>query len=130
MKLKREIMADLEIKTLGSSEVELDSLPEMKTEDVWFLLDVEIGEVGDPRRDVFYITVGTPEALLRRGRPADEKRRGLLVISLQSARDIRLAVETLVQSCNSSSWIESVEKLRRYFYYEFDDYILETGPNQ
>src|SRR5690606_2588619 len=69
---------ELELKSLGSSDIDLDTWSPAD-EDVFFVLDMEIGEKDDDRADLFYVTVATPEGLLK-NRLKETTRPGPLVI--------------------------------------------------
>ena len=117
----------LEIKDISSSEVELSSWKAEASVDVFFTADIEIGEVSDERRDLFYVTVATPEAL--RMRASDGARviseRALLVVSEYTLKGLIEAISAIVSKCERSTWSDSVIALQRYFQYEYEDYKEE-----
>jgi len=115
---------DIEVKGLGSSDVELDAWTPAGPEEVFFVLEVEIGERRDERADLFYVTVATPEGL-RNNHNVPTTRAGPLMISNYSFLGLRREVERIVGSCTATSWDESVERLQEYFDHEYADYISE-----
>jgi hypothetical protein len=117
----------LEIKDLSSSERDLFSWSPDEPADVYFLLDIEIGEKGDQRRDLFYVTVATPEGLRANARGRDViARRAVLVLSEFSMRVLRATVAEIVASCEAPTWSESCAKLERYFTWEYEDYRVDN----
>ena len=117
----------LEIKEISSSEIELSSWTAEASVDVFFTADIEIGEAGDERRDLFYVTVATPEALRARASDGAQviSERALIVVSEYTLKGLIEAISTIVSRCERSTWSDSVTALQRYFQYEYEDYQEE-----
>jgi hypothetical protein len=91
-------MVELELKTYGSSDHDLEAWRPERDEDVFFVLDMEIGEIGDERADLFYITVATPVAL--RAHPSsDATSQGALVVDDYSLEAVLARVREIVSDC-------------------------------
>lgn len=121
-------MIDLEIKSWGSPDIELEAMGEQPDADFCFLLELEIGQSGDVRRDVFYIQVATPEGLRSKltARDGVLSERALLVVASGEPRIVRRAIQHLVDASAATSWTESVLRLQRYFKWEYEDYVQES----
>ena len=113
----------LEVKTWSSPDVELESWVPDAPNEVYFLLELEIGVVGEERRDIFQVVVATPEGLRARARANVIAERGTLVVSEYSWRDLRRSIQSIVERCESPTWSESALKLQRYFEWEYEDYV-------
>lgn len=114
----------LEIRSIGSSDFELEEFTPKTSEDVIFVLDVEIGVLGEDGADLFYVTVATKEAL--KSKPATPTTsKGPLILE-EYAFDILLGqVASIVAECERSTWLESVECLKQTFDHEYDGYVLD-----
>ncbi len=115
----------LEVRTLGSSDQDLETWVPADAGDVFFVLDVEIGERGDARADLFYVTVGTP-AGLRKNRTVPTTNAGPLVISEYSLPAVRRRVEEIVGDCAAETWPDSVKRLQEHFDHEYAGYTPEV----
>lgn len=84
-------------------------------------VQVHIGQKPGKGADAFTIRIATPAALA-----AQDSKHGiiaqppLLVMSRYDFNDLWQWLERTVESCRADTWPESVEKLRRYFQWEFD----------
>ena len=115
-------MIKLEIKNVSSPDVELWSdIP--PANDVYFLLQLEIGEQGDDRKDLFQIMVATPEGLRARAKASVLADRATLVVSELDWNSLLQELGKIVQACNGCDWNDSVSKLQRYFRWEYEDYV-------
>ena len=118
-------MITLEVKHMVSPDVEIDD-SEVEAEDsVCFLLELEIGEVGDPRRDVFQVMVATPEGLRRYATAEIITNRSTIVFANFSWSGLRHEIRRTVNACSAASWPESMMKLQRFFRWEYEDYVQE-----
>ena len=120
-------MNNLEIKSLSSPDIEVGGSEVVPPKQVYFLIQIEIGEHGDERRDVFQVMVTTPEAL--RARKAAESSvlsdRATLIVSELSWNKLIDELARIVDSCRASSWQESVLKLQRFFRWEYEGFVAE-----
>lgn len=91
-------------------------------ETIYFPLTVTIGERGQKAGSNFQLLVATPEALRSRAGNGDYvlAGRATLVVTSFSWHALRKAVEEIVASCTGRDLDESVEKLRRYFDWEYE----------
>ena len=96
--------------------------PASDPEDVYFLLQCEIGMADDIRCDVFDVMIATPRGLLRSSRPLLISSRGLIVIRRFTWSDINDEIDRILKECWGGRWIESVFVLRRYFLHEYENY--------
>lgn len=120
-------MTKLQIKSRHSPDVQLDVWEPDDLADVYFLLELEIGEEGKEGADLFQVVIATPEGLRRRGaaRNGVIEKRATLVISELSWKTVHRAVADIVAACTAPTWNESVLKLQRYFRWEYEDYQRE-----
>ena len=118
---------ELEVKDWYTSDVDdWENWNPKKIDDIYFPLDVYIGEKGSKGADIFSILVATPESL----RKYDIEIHGndivfmrhYLLISKYNWKEIEGSIEKLIQDCQRDTWDESVEKLCRYFHWEYEDY--------
>lgn len=124
-------MNNLEIKSIHSPDVEIDLWQPDTQADVCFLLEVEIGEAGKERADVFQLMVATPEGLRQKsdiiGREFSVlSDRALVTFSEFSWRHLHQQLTVIIEKCTASSWEESVLRLQRYFSWEYEDYVLSA----
>ena len=114
----------LEIRSIGSSDFELEDFAPKTSDEVLFVLDVEVGVVGEDGADLFYVTVATKEAL--KSRPATPTTsKGPLILEEYSFDHLRQKVASIVAACERSTWLESVKCLMGTFDHEYDSYVLE-----
>ena len=113
------------LKELYSSEVELFSWEPATPVDVYFLLELEIGDPGTDGKDLFYVTVATPEGLRAHAKGPMIAERAVLVVSEFSLSALREHVATILQRCEAPTWPECSTKLQRYFRWEYEDYSQE-----
>jgi Immunity protein 8 len=99
--------------------------------DVAILVEVEIGEDGQPGADVFQIMLVTPKGLERM---AANKRepvildRGLVVMREATAAGFEAWLSTTVEACAADTWVATVFNLQRYFRWEYENYKMEAAP--
>lgn len=105
-----------------SPDVALFAWEPTSLEEVFFLLEFEIGLDGDERRDLFEVVVATPEGLRAIAGKNVIADRATLVISEYSWARVRQAVEEIIKRCQAPSWREAVMKLQRYFRWEYEDW--------
>ena len=116
-------MIELEIRTVSSPDIEFwGEVPCVN--DIYFLVQIEIGERGDDRQDLFQVMVATPEALRSRatGGAVLLVDRATLVVNELSWKTLMQELGRIVEVCCGSDWNESVLKLQRYLRWEYEDY--------
>jgi Immunity protein 8 len=91
---------------------------------VWIAL--AIGQKNKKGTDQFFIRIATPEGF-QLHKPDDELliARPLIVLHRYDFHLLWDWLEKTVASCEDVSWLLCVEKLRRYFNWEYDDYKTE-----
>jgi hypothetical protein len=114
----------LEVKRLSSPDVEVDRWEPKAKDDVYFVLELEIGIVGDRRADLFHVIVATPEGLRRFATTEVISERSTLVLADFSWPLTHKTIKNIVQRCESPGWAESLVKLQRYFHWEYEDYSV------
>ena len=117
----------LTLESISSSEVELDSWRPLESEDVFLCLDIEIGYLGgNGGTNMFYVTLATPEGLLKhRDSPMLVKNR-TLVISEYNYNLVKKEIDSILEDSARDTWNNSCIILQRYFQWEYEDYIVET----
>jgi len=125
-------MMDPIIKSMHSPDVELQEWQPASLEDVCFLLQMEIGPAGEEGADVFDVMVATPEGLRRLQRQGEMfiSKRALFVVAHYSVDELLRSLAELVASCDGESWVQCVQKLQRYFQWEYDDYVPAKGSDR
>ena len=116
----------LKVQDFYSPDIEVHSWEPEAPESVRFLLELEIGEAGDEKRDLFQVLVATPEGLRAAAREGVIADRATIVISDYSWLQIQHAVQGIVERCEAPTWEEAVLKLQRYFRWEYEDYVQEA----
>jgi hypothetical protein len=115
--------AKLEIKTWSSPDIDLHDWAPRDRLDVKFLLELEIGTVGENQRDIFQVVVATPEGLRKHSRSEVICERATLVLSNYSWSLLQRTCTNIVRRCEASSWEEAVLRLQRYFEWEYEDFV-------
>jgi hypothetical protein len=113
-----------EIKSFSSPDVEVFAWIPTSREDVYFLLEIEIGETGQKLCDLFQVMVVTPEGLRKRATPSSPilSKRATLVVSELNWNNLKTELENVVRECEASTWVETVLRLQRYFQWEYENY--------
>ncbi len=123
-------MSVLEIKSLSSPDVDVDVWEPTSNEEVYFLVEVEIGERNDERCDLFQLVVATPEGLRKQAEYVDGDvvaDRATLVLSNFSWRGLWMALKRILEASQGNDWSESLLKLQRYMRWEYEDYVQESA---
>ena len=116
-------MTRLEVKDLDSSDVDIGEWRPDGAENVYIQLSITIGEQGIVGGDIFQTIVATPEGLRQASTLFGQviSTRGLIVVSEFSWQQVRSVLDDIVASCADADWPRSVQKLERYFVWEYDD---------
>lgn len=119
----------LEIRSIGSPDVEFYSWEPTTNADIFFLVEMEIGEAGVEGADLFQVIVATPEALRAKSKVGAIviRERSTLVVSNYAWREINKSLEDIVRKCESETWAISTSNLQRYFSWEYEDYKMGSG---
>ncbi len=116
----------LTVRSLHSPDVEnLAKWVPDDPQDVLLLVEVEIGQGPAEGADLFQVVVATPRGLdrYRRTRPNPIVfDHGLLVMSAYSCERFRDWLTRTIARCDAGEWAGSVQLLRRFFLWEYDDY--------
>lgn len=92
-------------------------------EDIATIVIIEIGPRNGKGGDTFMLRLATPEGL--RALNADDgviASRGVLIVPGYDYPELSRWLERTVASCEADTWPQCVEKLRRWFRWEYDDY--------
>ena len=119
----------LEITNYHSADVDLVwEWNPSRLDEVFFQLSFEVSEKGQRGGTVFQVVIATPEgirATFERFGPAGVPDRNLIVMceySWDAALDM---LKSVVKKCECPSWEQSMEKLSRYFLWEYEDFQQE-----
>ena len=117
---------ELELRSLGSPDVEFHAWEPSTNAEVFFLVEMEIGEAGVDGTDLFQVVVATPEALRAKSKAEaiTIRERSTLVVSNYDWHEIKKSLESIVRKCESENWAVSTLKLQRYFNWEYEDYKM------
>ncbi len=108
-----------EIKSWSSPDVELDKWSPERPEELFFLLELEIGPAGEVGADLFSLAVASPQAIS--GKP--ERRSGrFLVVDKLDWPELRRRVAGIVSEASDTTWPRIAENLCEHFNYEFEEY--------
>ena len=116
----------LQVQDFYSPDVDVYSWEPDSVEQVFFLVELEIGEAGDKRSDLFQVIVATPEGLRAAARELVVADRATIVVSEYSWAQVRRIIERIVERCQAPTWEESVLRLQRYFMWEYEDHVMEA----
>lgn len=127
--MSKQATVKLEIRSIGSPDIEFFSWSPTTNAEVYFLVEMEIGQVEIDGADLFQVILATPEALRAKASTTNTMitERSTIVISNYDWNDIRCVLETIVRKCESETWVASTLKLQRYFKWEYEDYQMEGG---
>jgi hypothetical protein len=96
--------------------------------DVAILVEVEIGEEGQQGADLFQVMLATPRGLERIAIQRSSvviSDRALVVMKEVSAGTFVEWLSSTLEKCAADTWVSSVERLQRYFLWEYEDYQPE-----
>src|SRR5690606_19542134 len=113
----------LEIRSISSPDIENFWAWELTSNDeVHFLVEMEIGELGSDRADLFFVEVATPEALLLRSSRNFKviRNRAIIIISRYEWKSIYETIAGIVKQSESNTWRDSVMSLQRYVSWEYE----------
>jgi hypothetical protein len=126
MKVELEVIGFIssDVPNLGTWQPENPS-------DVYFPLDIEIGEKGKPGGNFFEVIIATPEGIRafgeRYGRLPD---RNVMIVLEYRWAAIYERITGIVASCRRESWPRSIECLQRYFHWEYEDLQPDAEDDQ
>lgn len=124
-------MLSPEIKSIFSSDVELDVWQPATDADVCFLVEMEIGEVGQAAADQFSVIFATPDGL--KGFRAGEDvilDRGVIVLRRFSWDAVHGSLESILRGCKYADWVGVTDYLQRYFHWEYEDMNRSRPANR
>ncbi|KLN56938.1 Imm8 family immunity protein [Variovorax paradoxus] len=125
----------LEIRSLQGVDIDdLRTWHPASPADVYEMLELEIGEAGVPGAHIFQLLLATPEGLgahhkgemLKFFSAMQERAKtfvtdALVVVDHYDWNEVRETLVRRVASCERSTWNESLECLRRKFFWEYED---------
>lgn len=113
----------LQIRAVYADHVNLQAWIPDSLEAINIKITIEIGIKGEVGTNNFYFTLTTPESLRSR---ADEKyfilENRTIVVGYFDFKFLIKGLNSMVESCQSSSFEESCILLTRYFHWEYEDY--------
>jgi hypothetical protein len=114
---------NLEIRKLTSPDVTPYAWTPDSRDDVYFLVELEIGTKGAVGADIFQVMVATPEGLRKHARGGVLSERACLLLSdFSSWRDLSAHLQAIVDRCSVGDVVQSTDRLQRYFQWEYEDY--------
>lgn len=96
-----------------------------KAEDVFVSLDMEIGFSSEDEVNFFYVSLATPEALMKYRKAPYLVKNRTLVVSEYSYDELISLINEILESSTRKTWEESCSVLQRYFDWEYEDYLEE-----
>ncbi len=115
----------IKLKTLSMTSPDVEvNVWEEGSDGTFFLLEIEIGEEGKDRADIFAIMIATPQGIKKNAKNKIISDRAMLIFAEFSWQILHSKIITIVQECSANSWNESVLKLQRYFRWEYEDYEM------
>ncbi len=121
---------EIEIQNFFSSDIdEIENWKPQNDSDVYYNLEIEIGEKDEVGGNLFQIEVGTPEGVrkCRESISGIFSDRNLLLVDQYSWRVVKQRLIEIVNHCAASNWEETVTRLQRYFLWEYEDYIFDKS---
>ncbi len=121
----------LEIRDYSSDDInDLWGWIPSSLEDVYFHLEIEIGEVGKKGTYLFELVVATPEGLRNFVQTTNQPfpDRDILVISEYDWQAVIKRLNAIVEHCSRDTWENSIRCLQRYFLWEYED--LKSHNNE
>lgn len=109
------------LKSIGSIDHDPKTyIPEDKNE-FFITLNLSIGTSKSNGADYFDLSVCSPEWLCKR-QWLPEILRHTLIVRKYDLNEITETINSYIEKCNCDTWMETAEKLSRYFAWEFEDY--------
>jgi len=94
-------------------------------EEVYILVQLDIGQIGKEAADIFSCVIATPEALMKQ--MVDGKKvlsdRALIVVNGFDWPTIYKHLSEIVERCSDENQITEQWKLQRFFLWEYEDYV-------
>ena len=120
---------ELEIKDWYSSEIQevWNWSPKDKSM-VYLTLEIEIGEVGKAGT-LFQTVVATPMGISSQGKTDSGilSDRNLLLVDDYRWEIVEKRLMDIVKKCSANTWDESIQRLQRYFLWEYEDCRVEDS---
>ncbi len=114
------------LKSISSSEVDINNWQPSSNDEVFICLDLEIASDNiDDGSNMFYVTLATPEALRKNSDNLVLVKNRTIVISEYHWDNIHKEILEILNECSRENWNESCTVLQRYFQWEYEDYFLE-----
>lgn len=119
------VLRSLHSPDLGSQDLDTYRPPDADDFSVW--VQAEVGPSDGPGSEIFGISVCSTKGLARDAASNGSKGfwfvRHRLVIDRWDTALIRRAIEDQCRRCSGATWREAAEKLGRYMFWEFEDYV-------
>ncbi|WP_409290599.1 Imm8 family immunity protein [Peribacillus sp. SCS-37] len=112
----------LEIKDVYSSDInEVWKWVPRDPEEIYYLLEFNVGYVNDKASDIFYVFVATPEGLRKRKKTSsDWVTNKHLIVRDYSFDLVEAKINEILFKCTGPDWEKSVQNLLKYFDWEYD----------
>jgi hypothetical protein len=95
--------------------------------EVYYLLEIEIG-ADSTAGDLFDLMVVSPQAVLNRMQEPVLWGRHHLIVVDYNWQTVKAHILEMAARCDAETWEKSVEKLSRYFHWEYEDYKVDGAP--
>lgn len=124
----------LEILDYDSADIDevWNWVPE-SAQDVFFHLEIEVGEVGKEGGNLFQMEVATLEGLKNIQLKYPEKKfasRGLIILDKYSWESLLNYLKTELRQCSRKSWQESIQCLSKKFLWEYENFKWDYEDDQ
>jgi len=117
----------IEIKDYFASDIDdFWSWKPSDPQDVYFALSLNIGPEDEDGADIFEVVIATPLGLVGKARTGSNiiADRAILIVASYDRKEVLEHLGSILSKCASESWVESSQKLQRYFHWEYEDYVL------
>lgn len=112
---------EIELKDIMSSDVRDFDSWQPRLEDVYFPVEMSIGERGQIGADLFQCLIATPEDLRKAREALVIENRALIVVSRYEWPAILKELVSIIASIKAVDWLDASQKLQRYFLWEYED---------
>lgn len=124
----------LEISDYSSGDIDEVWNWQPSDNNIYFQLSIEIGEKGEAGGNFFELIVTTPQGMEKRhvGELKEEyekslkgyeglAKNGLLVLDEYSWENLENRLNEIVKSCERDTWQDSINELRKQFFWEYEN---------
>lgn len=112
---------EIELKDIMSADVRDFESWSPLLDDVYFAVEMSIGERGRIGAHLFQCLIATPEGLRKAEEALVIENRALIVVSRYEWPEILKELESIIASIKAVDWLDASQKLQRYFLWEYED---------